>query len=237
MSGLAPLFFLWLWSRGHATAEPTWPSRKHPPPRKATHPAAKRAAAKQSAAKHVARTHPAASQAAQAVHHAAAPEHAPHDHAMPVHTEHDSTERGPDLSALNFQMAPQHRPAAAHHAHVAPPPAASTADTDTAEPPAPGEGEYSVDQVQRILVSLGWRGHLTTKGALQPELTDGLFGPVTSDDWQQSARKRGLDPTFVRLGPRSVHVVPETYRTLRDVARSMGGNVVGIERGRRIFIP
>jgi hypothetical protein len=113
--------------------------------------------------------------------------------------------------------------------HAAPPePAAAT----TAETPPPAG--TSVASVQRILVGLGWRGHLTTQGALQPSLTDGEYGPVTHDDWQQSARKRGLDPAFERLGPNTVEVNPDTYAALRELARSRGATVDG---RRRPYIP
>lgn len=241
MTSLGPLLLLWLLGRGHGGSQPSWPSRKSPPPRKASHARAraKPSSSTHAAATHAAATHPAAAQAAHAVHHAAAPDHAPHDHAMPVHTEHDSSEKGPDLTALNFGL----RPAARRAAHHAPAEHAAAADTHTAEPPSPAEGQYSVANVQAILRALGWRGHLTTRGPLSPDLTDGLSPKyedqpsVTRDDWQQSARKRGLDPTFIRVDSVTVHVDPETYATLRDVARSMGGNVVGIGRGRRIYIP
>lgn len=247
MTYLGPLLLLWLLGREHSGQQPAWPSRKSPPPRKATHPRAARKpkpsakAATHAAATHAAATHPAAAQAVHAVHHQAEPEHAPHDHTMPVHTEHDSSEKGPDLSALNFGLRPTAAPRKPAHRRRAQ--HAAAADTHTAEPPSPAEGQYSVANVQSILRALGWRGHLTTHGPLSSDLTDGLAPKyenepsVTRDDWQQSARKRSLDPTFIRVDSTTVHVDPETYAALRDVARSMGGNVVGIGGGRRVYIP
>lgn len=88
-------------------------------------------------------------------------------------------------------------------------------------------GNVAVSDAQRILVGLGWRGHLTTSGPLHPELKDGEFGPVTADDWAQSARKRGLDPTFARVGPTTAHVDRKTYETLKQVAQSKGAVIVG----------
>jgi hypothetical protein len=237
MNAIPLLLLLLMSGKGGARGarEPAWPSRRSPPPRRARHAPAHKNAAR--AARHEApSTHPAA-HAEHAQEHA---EHAaPHDHTMPVQTEQGQPFKSLDFSQAHAEPAHPGQPyknldfshARAEPAH------ASTADTQTAEPPAPNAGEYSVDAVQRILVALGWRGHLTTKGPLLDALTDGLYGPVTHDDWQQSANKRGLDATFVRLGPRSVHVDPATYDALRALAKDKGGNVVGIGRGRMMRIP
>ncbi len=83
----------------------------------------------------------------------------------------------------------------------------------------------SVASAQKLLVKLGWRGDLTTKGPVIPELEDGEYGPITHRDWAQSANKRGLDPTFERIGPNTVRVNPATFAALQRVA---GGGVSGI---------
>lgn len=101
---------------------------------------------------------------------------------------------------------------------------------------APEPFAVSIATIQRILVGLGWRGHGTTHGALQPELTDGLWGPVTRDDWQTSAHTHGVDPTIERLGPETAHVDPDAYAALRSLAAQRGA-VVGGRRRRRLRIP
>lgn len=94
-----------------------------------------------------------------------------------------------------------------------PTPAAAQTSAASPEP-----GVVSVANTQKILVKLGWRGDLTTQGALSTALNDGEYGPVTARDWAQSANKRGLDPTYTRLGPNTAGVNPQTYDTLKTVA-------------------
>ena len=132
------------------------------------------------------------------VHHDAHEPHAPvhHDSGTHLHELHQHHREPVDASA----HVEQHHQA--HKAHKTRP--------------------TSVAAVQKILVSLGWRGHKTTKGPLRVELTDGLYGPTTRDDWQQSAHKRGLATTFVRLAPKSVHVDARTYAALRRLADERG---------------
>ena len=95
--------------------------------------------------------------------------------------------------------------------------------------PQSAPGDANVADLQRILVGLGWRGRLTTKGPVSPDLTDGLYGPVTALDWAQSANKRGLNPAIVRLGPNRAHVDPATMGELQRLASA---SVVG-----SIYIP
>jgi hypothetical protein len=64
---------------------------------------------------------------------------------------------------------------------------------------------------------------------VSPDLTDGLYGPVTALDWAQSANKRGLNPAIVRLGPNRAHVDPATMGELQRLASA---SVVG-----SIYIP
>jgi hypothetical protein len=85
------------------------------------------------------------------------------------------------------------------------------------------DGSRSVAKVQSILRGMGWKGDLKTSGPLSPALTDGEFGPVTRRDWQQSANKRGLDPTFERLGPNTVRVSPATYAALSKLSGGVAG--------------
>jgi hypothetical protein len=95
--------------------------------------------------------------------------------------------------------------------------------------PTPGRnssgdnGRRSVAQAQSVLRGLGWRGAGTTKGPVQKSMTDGLYGPATAGNWKQSARKRGLDPTFTRLGPRDVMVNPKTFAALSKLSGTVSG--------------
>jgi len=97
-----------------------------------------------------------------------------------------------------------------------------------------GPREYDIAELQHILIGLGWRGNLTTSGPLSPALQDGLYGPITRADWEQSAKKRNLDPTFERVTGQTAHVDPDTYDALKALARSKGG-VVGARR--KMYIP
>lgn len=89
----------------------------------------------------------------------------------------------------------------------------------TSEQPVADTGGRSVADIQAILRGLGWTGHLTTKGSVQNILRDGLFGPATHDDWQQSANKRRLDPTMERTGPDTARVSVDTYNALKAIAK------------------
>lgn len=229
-----PLLLLYMFSKREGRgAEPRYPSPHHPPPRRARHALPHHAASHAHHSEHAAEQH-------QATHHAT---HSPagkpfhnldFSHANPAddsqlhHATRRAKPRGKPFKSLDFSHAaePQHdaAPPPVHHEE---PPAPETND-------APAAG-YDIARLQRILVGLGWRGHLTTKGSVSPLLQDGLYGPVTHDDWQQSAHKRGLDTTFVRLGPRTAQVDDHTFEVLRDVARSMGASVDG--RRRRMRIP
>lgn len=93
-------------------------------------------------------------------------------------------------------------------------------------PAAADDGTRSVASIQSVLRGLGWRGRLTMKGPVSRDLTDGespLHWPAqpsaTFDDWQQSARKRKLDPSIERLGPNTARVNPDTYRALSAIAQ------------------
>jgi hypothetical protein len=89
--------------------------------------------------------------------------------------------------------------------------------------PAVGVEVRSVADAQKVLRGLGWKGHLTTKGALSRDLTDGDYGPVTRDNWQQSARKRQLVPLFERVGPKTVRVNAGTYAALAKLSSGVAG--------------
>jgi type II secretory pathway pseudopilin PulG len=79
----------------------------------------------------------------------------------------------------------------------------------------------SVASVQDILVRLGWKGKLTTTGALSKDLTDGLFGSATVANWQQSANKRKLDPKIARDSATTVAVSQATFLALKSLADQM----------------
>ncbi len=163
------------------------------------------------------------------------------DEAPPAPEQHDSagtdaTDHGEHLSDLH---AHPHEPAhAAQHVEQHARPQHTVRDYAPNTPvrrvrarpaprprPAPGDsGDRTVASLQRVLVALGWTGRLTTKGAVQPSLKDGLCGPVTFDDWAQSARKRGLDPTIVRMAPNVARVNPATFAALSRA----GGGVSGL---------
>lgn len=149
----------------------------------------------------------------------------------------------------------QHSPANSDHAaHYGAPPAwdVHTGDAQIQKPeelhadaPAPepaashvedhqDEGVYTVARIQALLRGLGWTGRNSMQGPVQAPLKDGLYGPVTAENWQRSANKRGLDPSIVRIDGTHVHVAPETFKALIGVARSKGANVSG---RRPMYIP
>jgi hypothetical protein len=174
--------------------------------------------------------------------------HMPVAHEEPKHVEHTTVHH-------DRPHVVHHRPT---HTYAAPPSFAQPAPHDAQTtpisdlheaPPAPesadsginthAAGEYDIAELQAIERNLGWRGHLTTKGALSPLLTDGEYGPVTRDNWAQSANNRKLDPMFERTGPNTAQVNPDTYAQLKSVARQLKldpqGSVVGGRR--RLYIP
>lgn len=210
---------------------PKWPSPKDPPPKRAP-----------------------------ARHTAPAPHKAPHRKPQPAHHEptlHDHNDIGPTITHKPVQR--EHvehtvvhdQPHVVHHApihHASSP--VHDAQTQLLsdlhnEPPAPAtaandveqhahDGEYPIAHLQKILVGLGWRGDNTTSGPIVPALKDGLYGPVTHGDWQRSAVKRNLDPSFDRVSSTVARVDPDTYATLKALAVSKGA-VVGARR--RMYIP
>jgi len=199
-----------------AQAAPTWPGQRK-------FPAAKRArkAARTPGLPRVPAMPPLPGSRAH-VKHAHPSHHVPPIQASTVAPHHDdSSTHLHDLHAAPPE--PEHTQAEPSaptaHVHV---PAAAHVETHHASVP----GDVSVAAAQRILVGLGWRGAGTTKGPVQASLTDGLFGPATAGNWAQSARKRGLDPMFARLGPKSAHVNPATYAKLAALAEP--NSVVGV---------
>lgn len=204
--------------RSSGKKAPRWPSSRHHPPH------------------HV----PAMQPMQPMVHEKPAHEHkAPaHDvHAAERHDLHEDTHHtAPAVHHVHRDHAtPVHK--VPHEVHE-PPPAAKHVEEHHKAPKrqqqrAATPGDKSVADVQRVLVALGWRGHLTTKGPLSKDLTDGLAPldwpeqpSVTADDWVQSARKRGLDTTFARVSSKVVHVNPATFRALQQVAQSKSGAAV-----------
>jgi peptidoglycan hydrolase-like protein with peptidoglycan-binding domain len=73
--------------------------------------------------------------------------------------------------------------------------------------PATASKEILVADAQRIAIARG--------EALKP---DGLYGPKTAAAWARVATAKGLDPTFARLGPRTVSVDAATYKALASGA-------------------
>jgi len=113
------------------------------------------------------------------------------------------------------QISPSHAPDAAPAvpAPVAPPPGLRPADTSPKPAPsAPALAATTVLNVQKLANKLGAR---------PPLKQDGLFGPKTVGAWRALSTQRGLDPTIVRIGPKTVDVNPNTY------ARLNASSVVG----------
>lgn len=112
------------------------------------------------------------------------------------------------------QISPAHEPDAAPAvpSPVAPPQALHTADTPPASE-APALGAVSVLNVQKLINKLGARPALKQ---------DGLFGPKTVGAWRALSNQRGLDPTIVRIGPKTVDVSPQTYARL-NAGRMVSG--------------
>lgn len=95
--------------------------------------------------------------------------------------------------------------------------------------------EVLVADAQRIAITLGQ--------SLKP---DGLFGPKTAGAWATLARKRGLEPSFVRIGPRTASVDAHTLAALHaaasdprqaakaqaaNLAKKFGGGIFGTPDG------
>jgi hypothetical protein len=136
-----------------------------------------------------------------------------HDHATHLHTLH---EHGAEPAHASEHVEQHQAPRKRKRKRVTRLPvqhitARAPADIDAA-------GNANVSALQRVLVKLGWRGHLTTKGALSSKLTDGEYGATTHDDWMQSAHKRNLDPLIERIGPNTARVNPKTYAVLKSAA-------------------
>jgi hypothetical protein len=199
-------------SHAHAPSKtkakaPEWPSTKHPPPQKAPERSAQKT---QRPADHTpAHNAPVHHEAVDPVHSAPVHHAAVHPASSAIHDAQ---------SELLSQL---------HSAPPEPAPAGSSVQ-DHAQ-----GGEYDIAELQAILRKLGWRGRLTTSGPIQPALTDGLWGPATHDNWVQSANKRKLDPTIVRITGQTAHVHPSTYAALKRVATAAG--VVGVRS--RLFAP
>jgi hypothetical protein len=153
-------------------------------------------------------------------HHASPAEHAAHE--LPESSLHRQEPPPPEVPVSHLS-----KPRVVHRRRRKPRVTRLPVQHITASPHDDGIPVTSVANVQGVLRGLGWTGHLTTKGPVIPELKDGLFGQITVDDWEQSANKRGLDPTIVRVNGTTVHVHPDTYSALVAVARSKGA-VVGI---------
>ena len=74
------------------------------------------------------------------------------------------------------------------------------------QPSQSGLVKKPVLELQRILNALGW-----STRTVNP---DGDYGPAGRKAWDQSARKRKLNPAFDRAGPREAWVHPQTYSRL-----------------------
>lgn len=126
---------------------------------------------------------------------------------------------------------PHQDDAAAHADHPAEIPPPATDVESHQDVPLQLPDVYTVAQLQSILRGLGWTGPNRMGTAMSPDLTDGNFGPVTQGNWMRSANKRNLNPIMERVDGQHARVDPETYATLRNVARSKGANVAGRRRG------
>lgn len=199
-------------------AKTKWPTVKHPPPRKLGIPdmppmpamphekAHDNPAEEAKASDHSADVHKPSvvTHHADATSHATAPTAVHHDASAPV-----EQHAKPHVTTLPIQ-------------HIRIPLFKSSPRAAKPAPVSVARGDVSIEQTQKILRDLGWKGHLTTKGPVSRDLTDGLYGPTTHDDWVQSANKRGLDPRFDRLGPKSVRVNPDTLAALKRVTGVSG---------------
>ena len=80
-------------------------------------------------------------------------------------------------------------------------------------PGTPDSGPITrlVSDLQKVLISLGWRSSTIPR----PGAKDfGLYGPKTSGAWNQSAQARGLSPMFDRVSPTEARVDAKTLRVL-----------------------
>jgi hypothetical protein len=97
-------------------------------------------------------------------------------------------------------------------AGAAPTPAPTPTPTPT---PAPASDviNKSVEDVQKVLIKLGWKSTTIPR----PGAKDfGLYGPKTKGAWESSTKKRGLDQLFERVDGKTARLNARSYVALLE---------------------
>jgi hypothetical protein len=188
MTGLAPLLFMWLWSKGSGTAArptmPAWPTAASPPPMPPAMPAFQ-------------------SQPPPA------PSADPHGSATPLAELHQAPPEVVPASATASTTARVVHPPASPAAKAA----AAARKRVKASVPKAARGLFTVPLPPQKAVSvLTLQKIVNARGVKIAK--DGLYGPKTANAWNALAKAKGLPPMISRVGPKIAKVVPQTYDAL-----------------------